>query len=121
MERLTKRNKDVNWEYIKRYEAVSFDNNGNFAGTEPYFIIDSGTHVDKLAEYEDLEEQGLLHIANIPDWSDIYVLYRAESDFDENGIIETKYKYGYTEFLFGGFNKGWFLTKEDAEKALNIN
>jgi len=77
---------------------------------------------DKLKECEDLEERGLLHIAHISDWSDIYILYRAESDFDEGDcIIKTKYKYGYTEFLFGEFNKGWFLTKEDAERALKIN
>lgn len=75
--------------------------------------------VSRLELYEDLEEQGLLHIAHIPDWSDIHVLYRAGGDFDEGEcIIETKYKYGYTEFLFGEFNKGWFLTKEDAEKEL---
>lgn len=73
----------------------------------------------KCEEYEKLDKEGRLHIAHIPDWSDIYVLYHAGGDFDEGEcIIETKYKYGYTEFLFGEFNKGWFLTKEDAEKEL---
>ena len=78
----------------------------------------------KLAHYEDLEEQGLLHIAPVKDGTEIFVHFRDFVDIDsddigvEDNILETTYMYGLTEFEHGELNKDWFLTKEEAEKAL---
>ncbi len=74
---------------------------------------------NELKEYKDLEEQGRLHIAPVADGTDIFVPYTDWFD-DENvkEVIKDTYVHGYTEFENGEMNKGWFLTQEEAEKAL---
>jgi len=54
MKRLTELNTDGEWVYIERNEETIFNFDGDFVETRPYFTTDSGKHVDKLAEYEDL-------------------------------------------------------------------
>ncbi len=80
---------------------------------------DSKKVYEKLREYEDLEEQGRLHIAPIVDGTEIYVPFSGLSDVDlEDGILVSTYLYGLTEFENGIMNKDWFLTMEEAKKAL---
>jgi hypothetical protein len=70
----------------------------------------------KLKEYEDLEEQGLLHKAQLKDGTPIYVL---QCSWDDDYVVhEEVYLYGMTEYLIGEINKDCWLTKEEAEKAL---
>lgn len=66
MERLTRRNKDNEWVYIEKHEETIFDFDGNYVETRPYYTTDSGRHVDRLADYENLEEQGMLLKLNAP-------------------------------------------------------
>lgn len=72
---------------------------------------------NELKEYKDLEEQGRLHIAPVADGTDIYVSFYNDFE-DTREILETKYLHGLSEFEFGEINKNWFLTREEAEKAL---
>ena len=75
--------------------------------------------IEKLAKYEDLEEQGLLHIAPLKDGTPIFVI---EEDwvFDglERYITKTSYLHGVTEYEIGELNKDYWLTHEAAEKVL---
>lgn len=74
----------------------------------------------KLADYEDLEEQGFLHIAPLKDGTPIFIV---EEDwvFDETEryITKTSYLHGVTEYEIGELNKDYWLTYEEAEKALS--
>lgn len=73
----------------------------------------------KLADYEDLEEQGLLHIAPLKNGTPIFVI---EEDwvFDgtERYITKTSYIHGVTEYEIGELNKDYWLTHEAAKKVL---
>ena len=71
----------------------------------------------KLREYEDLEEQGLLHKAPVPNGTFIYVV-RYNNWCEENFIDAIEYIHGLTENLLGEMNKDWFLTEEEAEQKL---
>ena len=87
---------------------------------------------DKLAEYEDLEEQGLLLKLPYPlgtkkvyvvDDYEIYELNATEITFCKADILaKIPYKtvicVDYCEFYYEDFGKTVFLTKEEAEKAL---
>lgn len=104
MERLTYWN-----EVTKRYEV-------NDNGT-----IHAGSITDKLASYEDAEEQGLLHKAPVPNGTPIFILNDEDDEFIGDTfepILETSYLHGYTEFAYGELDNGWYLTREDAEKTL---
>ena len=71
----------------------------------------------ELQHYKDLEEQGLLHKAQLKNGTPIYVLQWDywNGDYD---VHEECYLYGMTEFLIGEINKDWWLTKEKAEAKL---
>ena len=128
MERLTERTK---------YGIVG-NNNGveNF----PLYSLYDETHLDhglieqcfnKLAEYEDLEEQGLLLRlpCRVGD-----VLWCTDNKKTESFIVKEfkicAYKINRVEIYFenasgfglclfdGTLDEGWFLTKEEAEQAL---
>lgn len=67
------------------------------------YITYRGEHIEKLAEYENLEEQGLLHIAPIPNGTIIYVW---QTDEDDCWFIHNEaYLYGFTEYYHGEFGK----------------
>ena len=72
--------------------------------------------VQKLADYEDKEEQGLLHEAKIKDGTPIW--YCLEG-FDEGLYIGcSHYIYNVTEYEIGEFGKKFWLTEAEAEEAL---
>lgn len=76
----------------------------------------------KLADIEDAEENGTLHIAPCKDGTDIWRIV-ADEALEEflalNGpIYRDTYLHGYTEFMCGELGKGWFLSEPEAQKAL---
>lgn len=89
-----------------------------------------GKVADKLAEYEDAEEQGLLLKLPCKVGTSIYMINRYWIDEGHIcGIAEADdldcfcYKVycdpdDYTMVAVAEFNKTWFLTKEEAEQAL---
>ena len=74
----------------------------------------------KLADYEDLEEQGLLHIAPLKDGTEIFFIMEDYVDFGETEryVAQTSYLHGVTEYDFGELNKDYWLTYEEAEILL---
>lgn len=69
--------------------------------------------MNKLAEYEDAEEQGLLLRLPCPVGSKIYSVIK-----DGLSIIELKLSLEYYVKRKNDFGKTVFLTKEEAEQAL---
>jgi len=77
----------------------------------------------KLAEFEDAEEQGRLHIAPCADGTEIWRVLDVDSEMMQLFEIEEPiscetYIHGYTEMAIGEINKDWFLTEEAAKSAL---
>lgn len=84
---------DAEWQNFKRYD-----------------ILDNA--IQKLADYEVLEEQGLLIKLPCKEGTPIWVVdYRR---YDKSTVYQAIFR---IEFL-KSYNKGWFLTREEAEKAL---
>ena len=121
MERLTKR--------IGNFIAYSDFNDNNSDGC--YEMMDNCLH--KLAEYEDLEEQGLLlrlpckagdTVWYIDNDDDDYPLefIITKIDVEENGYLRyharEKDNCGKIGFIKDDIGKTVFLTKEEAEQAL---
>ena len=70
-----------------------------------------GKVAEKLAYYEDLEEQGLLVKLPCPFGTKIYCIH--------NGFIEEGMFFEMSCFKFKDYyKKSWFLTKEEAEQEL---
>lgn len=122
MERLTKRFTDGG-AYCEEIEDVGIKN----INAPAY----AGKAVDKLAEYEDLEEEGLLLKLPCTVGDTVYIIretqmccYGKTCDKDisckecimlnTHEIHETKFDLSY----FYEFGKSVFLTKEEAEQAL---
>ena len=99
---------------------------GNYNGI--YSDIEFGKVVEKLAEYEDLEEQGLLirlpckfgtPVYDIKWWDD----KQEKVKIDGKYYYRTVHKYKVSKSKFGlldidDFGKTVFLTKEEAKVAL---
>lgn len=68
--------------------------------------------LEKLKDYEQAEEDGLLHKAPIPNGTIIYLW--AENDDDEMIIHSESYLYGVTEFLYGKFGEDFWDSEEQA-------
>ena len=130
MERLTKRN-----EHGKAYYPYCFKENtcDGLGTSEQCDMCDFDQNVcEKLAEYEDLEEQGRLIKLPYPlgteklyfVWDyEIYELNAKEITFykaDKFAIrpYETVISVDSYDFYYDDFGKTVFLTKEEAEKAL---
>lgn len=74
-------------------------------------IVGNKTCINKLAEYENAEEQGLLLRLPCPLGTKIYCIH--------NGFVEEGMFFEMSCFKFKDYyNKSWFLTKEEAEQAL---
>lgn len=120
MERLTKRDKYGHW-YTNSpiYDRGMSSKDGIHFIKYPDVSAYDGKAINKLAKYEDLEEQGLLHIAPLKDGTPIFVI---EEDwvFDgiERYITKTSYLHGVTEYEIGELNKDYWLAYEEAEKVL---
>lgn len=69
--------------------------------------------LEELQEYKQLEEQGLLHKAPIPNGTTIYV-WQMNVD-DEWFIHSESYLYGVTEYFYGKLGEDFWTTKEEAE------
>ena len=73
--------------------------------------------IDKLADYEDAEEQGLLHIAPLKNGTPIW--YLDVMPFEEKAKVKkTSYLYGETEYSIGELGKDFWTSREEAESAL---
>lgn len=71
---------------------------------------------NKLAEYEDAEEQGLLHKAPLKNGT---LIWYFQYGFDEGPYLTSgTYLYGVTEYEIGEFKKDFWLSEEEAEQAL---
>lgn len=102
MERLTVRESIVSQRDINKLLEPSNEN--QFGMNDAYY---------KLKYYEDMEEQGLLHKAPVPNGTPIYFV-RYNDWIEEDGVHSIEYIHGATENLFGEINKDWFLTEEEA-------
>lgn len=71
---------------------------------------------EKLAHYEDLEEQGLLHKAEIKDGTPIW--YIASLADGEPFLMKSSYIYNVTEYEVGSLEKDFWLSEEEAEAIL---
>lgn len=77
------------------------------------------TVCERLASYEDAEEQGRLHIAPIADGTTIFRVLEYNEPFDEPARVAVdSYLYGFTETVYGEKDKDWFLFRKEAEDAL---
>lgn len=74
--------------------------------------------IEKLAHYEDLEEQNLIHIAPCPNGVDIFFIEDRDFMDFEKIVSKDSYSFGFTEYCHGEFNKDWFLAREEAELKL---
>ena len=77
----------------------------------------------EVVRYRELEKAGLLHISPLKDGTSIYVIVEDFVDFGEKEryITKTSYLHGVTEYEIGEFNKDYWLTLKEAEKALSTN
>jgi hypothetical protein len=128
MERLTKRN-----EYDGAYYPYCFKENtcGGFGSSENCDKCDFNISVcEKLANYEDLEEQGLLLKLPYKAGERVWILYK-DKLIEENYVasIQIGEKYDRLCFADGYFYTIWnkdyeevkkwvYTTKEEAEKAI---
>lgn len=135
MERLTRRINNNKITAIKghgcNYSAHSFDCQDN-EGRDKL-----RTALEKLADYEDLEEQGLLLKLPIPLNTTVYTIYTKQwCYYDDNCMEDIEYKCMNGEFcekqevrhyihtekfsasMINFINKTVFLNREDAEKKL---
>lgn len=67
----------------------------------------------KLWDYENAKEQGLLHMAPIPNGTTIYVWQSGEND--SWFIHNESYVYGFTEYQYGEFGKNFFVSEEECK------
>ncbi len=106
MERLTRLCEDTQDGKFASHVAGSY--------TGIYSDIEFGEVVERLAYYEDLEEQGLLHKAPVPNGTPIYFVSLLDW-LEEDGVHSVEYIHGATENLYGEINKDWYLTEEEAK------
>ena len=106
MERLTKRNSMGVAVYKTPYACEN-------CNEEFYRLSDygNGSPTDRLAEYEEAEEQGLLHIAPLPNGTPIYLWQ--ENDNEEWFIYKDSYLYGVSEYYHGKLGEGFFISEEE--------
>lgn len=72
--------------------------------------------LEELKKYRQKEEQGLLHKAPLKDGTPIWYVLNI---FDEvMYVTNTIYIFGVTEYEIGEFGKKFWLSEEEAEKAL---
>jgi hypothetical protein len=125
MERLTTRNIAGVAVYKHPFECEK-------CGDEIWRLPDYGNEspTEKLADYEDAEEQGLLLRLPYPLWTE-YIYFVDEKDMDVYELDAKKievsmmpiskkvlYTVDYFEFLFEDFGKIVFLTRAEAEAKL---
>lgn len=71
--------------------------------------------MQKLANYEDLEEQGLLHKAPLKNGTPIcHFVYSFE---EVTYLVHTTYLFGVTEYEIGELGRDFWLNEEEALKA----
>ena len=75
--------------------------------------------VNKLADYEDLEDKGLLHKAPCKNGTTIYRVQEDMFDSHSCSIVSGSYLYNVTEYLYGEINKDWFLDKSKAQEVVD--
>ena len=73
---------------------------------------------NKLADYEDMEDQGLLHKAPCKNGTTIYRVQEDMFDPHSCSIVAESYLYNVTEYLYGELNKDWFLDKGKAQEIV---
>ena len=127
MEKLTEKKSFLSYHSLQPVNVVKI-------GTEEEFKVETmndiylvGSAIDKLAEYEDAEEQGLLLRLPCKVGDTVYCLMSAKTKIVETSILWIEKHSNCLVFaLAGGFGdvvsenlgKTWFFTKEEAEQAL---
>ena len=123
MERLTEKD-----QYSQDYKIQAKNLNSHCVAKDAkVYITYYGQHIDKLAEYEDLEEQGLLLRLPCKVGDTVYFIYHNEVHHEEVkrffqcncgknwGIV----LWGmYPDLYFDQIGKTVFLTREEAEQKL---
>ena len=97
------------------FEVVDNYNNFSCGKESHYYLV--GEAIDKLAEYEDAEEQGLLLRIPCKVGDIVYVFHtilECEYEYKVTRIRETQFEIPMIAML----GKSVFLTKAEAEKAL---
>lgn len=75
--------------------------------------------LDKLADYEDAEEQGMLLRLPCPIGSTVYVIVEEwEEIYEPSSAYYDIYEEPFTPYMLEGVGKDVFLTREEAEQAL---
>ena len=122
MERLTEKD-----QYSQDYKIQAKNLNSHCVAKDAKgYITYYGQHIDKLAEYENLEERGRLVILPCKVGDTIYGIHKAmvcELDTETIGISkmpsgEILYLIDGWELDKGDFGKTVFLTKSEAEQKL---
>lgn len=118
MERYTKKDKYGNWytDFVIYDRSLTTRDGIHFEKDKDIDAYD-GDPIDKLAEYEDLEEQGLLHKAPLKNGTPIWVVVDDYVD-EELYLICESYQYGYSEYMYGEYNQNFFKSKEQAEEMI---
>lgn len=81
------------------------------------YITYRGQHIEKLAEYEDLEEQGLLLRLPCKAGSTVYKIITQRDNFDDRAYkIVSAIEFRIS--MIDEIGKTVFLTKEEAEQKL---
>lgn len=112
MERLTERDE---------YDYINGRKGDAFTYTAIRFCGDCyvGEVIDKLADYEDLEEQGLLLRLPCPIGTTVYVIYKEwEEIYDGDSWYYDIYEEEFHPYMLEGVGKEIFLTYEEAETKL---
>ncbi len=92
---------------------------GYMWNVHPIKDIDDLPYYKKLAEYEDLEEQGLLLKLPCKVGDIVYVIVEEfEEMYDSNSNYYCIYEEKFHPYMLEDIGKYVFLTKEEAEEAL---
>ena len=132
MERLTDKKQFLSYKSLQLVNIVKVDEEETFVVSTMHDTYLTGSAVDKLAEYEDLEEQGLLLRLPCKVGDVVYTVSSymeccseeckcVEEECDECVDYQRVYFIKETKFqiqMIATFGKTVFLTKEEAEAEL---
>ena len=71
----------------------------------------------KLADYEDAEDNGLLHTAPLKNGTPIYRIQESVEDMNSCEVVKDSYLYNVTEYLHGEMDKDWFVDENKANEV----
>ena len=81
-------------------------------------VYEIGEYLNKLRNYELLEDNGLLHIAPCKNGTEIFYLTNKDFMDFEKIVAKGSYLNGFTEYYHGEVGVGFFLTRDEADEKL---